>query len=75
MKKRGTMLPPSADTIRIATFANVCAWRRVAQAAVSASASPAAETDGGGGHDREARAEVARQVHPVQQPGHDEDHA
>ena len=39
------MLSPSADWIRIETFANARACRRVAQAAVRASASPAAETE------------------------------
>ncbi len=42
MKKRGTMLPPIADTTRMPTLANVCACRRVRQAVATTSASPVA---------------------------------
>ena len=38
MKKRGTMLPPTAEITRMATFERVCAWRRVRQADATSNA-------------------------------------
>ena len=74
MKKRGTMLPPTAETIRITTLASVWACRRVRQAVVSRRASPAA-ADGGRERRGGEAGQVSRQVDTVHEPGHDEDDA